>query len=83
MNETALYAAIEEMRAAEREAEHLTRSARRDRTRRAAAPERPAAITASPATIDIGGGGNVQPLRPIRCGGNRGIAAPFDDIEQW
>ena len=50
VNETALYAAIEEMRAAEREAERLTRSARRDRTRRAAAPDAPAAIAGSPTT---------------------------------
>jgi putative transposase len=47
VNETALYAAIEEMHTAEREAERLTRSARRDRTRRAAAPVAPAARDAA------------------------------------
>ena len=43
VDEAALFAAVEEMRAAERHAARLTRSARRDRARRVAAPEQPAA----------------------------------------
>lgn len=81
VNETALYAAIEEMRAAEREAEHLTRSARRDRTRRASAPDGPAAITASPATTPHGAAPSAAPADP---GGDAAeLPQPFDDIEQW
>jgi putative transposase len=81
VNETALYAAIEEMRAAEREAERLTRSARRDRTRRASAPDGPAAITAPPATTSRETATAAAPTDP---GGDVAeLPQPFDDIEQW
>ncbi len=54
VDEAALFAAIEEMRAAERDAARLTRSARRDRARRSASPEQPAspppATSAAPAS---------------------------------
>jgi putative transposase len=77
VNETALYAAIEEMRAAEREAERLTRSVRRDRTRRAAAPDAPAAIAASPAMPPPGAAPSATDP------GAAELPQPFDDIEQW
>jgi putative transposase len=81
VNETALYAAIEEMRVAEREAEHLTRSARRDRTRRASAPDGPAAIIAAPATTSHEAATSAAPADP--GGDAAGLPQPFDDIEQW
>ncbi len=79
IDEVALFRAIEEMRAAERDAARLTRSARRDRTRRAAAPELPAAPPSAepalpaPATAEtlVTGDGEAEMPRP------------FDDIEQW
>lgn len=79
VNETALYAAIEEMRAAERKAERLTRSARRERTRRAAAPDAPGAIAASPAPPPR----EVATSAPADPGAAAGLPRPFDDIEQW
>jgi putative transposase len=78
VNETALYAAIQEMRTAEREAERLTRSARRDRTRRGAAPDAPAAIAASPATTPRGAVPSAAPAEDAAE-----LPQPFDDIEQW
>jgi putative transposase len=81
VNETALYAAIKEMRAAEREAERLTRSARRDRTRRALAPDRPAAITASAAATSREAATSAAPADP--GGDAAGLPQPFDEIEQW
>lgn len=79
IDEAALFEAIEEMRAAERDAARLTRSARRDRTRRAVAPTLPAAppptapaspalpVTASTVTAEV----------------ETELPLPFDDIEQW
>ena len=73
VDETSLFAAIDEMRAIEREAETLTRTARRNRTRRAAvpatgpAPSAPWVTATDSATAGIGVG-------PVR---------PFDDIESW
>jgi putative transposase len=79
VNEAALFAAVEEMRAAEREAERLTRSARRDRVRRSAAPGQPAAppptIPAPPEPV------NIEAVVPDVV---EAIApSPFDIIEQW
>jgi hypothetical protein len=78
MDEAALFAAIEEMRATERDAARLTRSARRDRVRRSAAPEQPAApppVTSSP----------TEPANAIIVPNMvESVApAPFDIIEQW
>ena len=79
VDEAALFAAVEEMRAAEREAARLTRSARRDRVRRSAAPGQPAAPP--PATP--------APPEPVN---NEAVVSdvaeaiapsPFDIIEQW
>jgi putative transposase len=79
VNEAALFAAIEEMRATERDAARLTRSARRDRVHRSAAPEQPAApppITSTP-TEPAGAvaivSGMAEAVAPT----------PFDIIEQW
>jgi putative transposase len=77
--EDALFGAIEEMRAAERDAVRLTRSARRDRTRRVRAPELPAAPPAA------------EPANPppapeaaaVADDGEAELPRPFDDIEQW
>ena len=79
IDEAALFAAIEEMRATERAAAGLTRSARRDRVRRTAAPGRPAAPPSAVST-------STEPT-------NAGTAAPdateavapspFVIIEQW
>jgi putative transposase len=79
VDEAALFAAIEEMRATERDAARLTRSARRDRVRRSAAPEQPAAppsVTSAPtepasAAVTVQSG--VEAVAPV----------PFDIIEQW
>ncbi len=80
IDEAALFRAIEEMRAAERDAARLTRSARRDRTRRAAAPGLPAAPPAA------------EPVPPVPAAAETAVIAddveadlprPFDDIEQW
>jgi putative transposase len=78
VDEAALFAAVEEMRAVERDAVRLTRGARRDRARRAAAPPVPAAPPAG------------APLAPSVAEGlaagmaeDPGPPRPFDDIEQW
>jgi len=77
VDEAALYAAVEEMRTMEREAACLTRSARRDRARRGAAPALPAApppatpAGAGPASAEPAPEPDAEPLQP------------FDDIEQW
>jgi len=78
VDEAALFAAIEEMRATERDAARLTRSTRRDRARRSAAPERPAApppVTSAPS----------EPANAIIVSDMvEAVApAPFDIIEQW
>jgi len=67
VDENSLFAAVEEMRAIEREASRLTRSARRDRTRRCrtqpdSVPETISAAPPEQAAV---------------------IPRPFDDIEQW
>ena len=73
VDEASLFAAIDEMRVIERAAETLTRTARRNRTRRAAvpatgpAPSAPWVAATDSATAGIGVG-------PVR---------PFDDIESW
>ncbi|MDN3562853.1 Mu transposase C-terminal domain-containing protein [Paeniroseomonas aquatica] len=77
VDEAGLYAAVGEMRAMEREATRLTRSARRDRARRDAAPGLPAAPpTAAPAAAGLASTETV--LEP-----EAGPPQPFDDIEQW
>ncbi len=78
IDEAALFAAVEEMRAAERDAARLTRSARRDRTRRARAPDLPAAPPSAepvpPSMIaEAAAADDVETELP----------RPFDDIEQW
>jgi len=77
VNEAALFAAIEEMHAAERDAARLTRSARRDRVRRSAAPGQPAApppaTLAAPASARTGVADVADAAAP----------SPFDVIEQW
>ena len=68
VDEASLFAAIDEMREIERKAETLTRTARRNRTRRQIDSKSDSATTQAetPApTVDIG---------PVR---------PFDDIEPW
>ena len=72
VDEAALFAAVEEMRAAEREATHLTRSARRDRARRQAARIDPA--VSSPAATTV----SSEP-----AGSSDEAPSPFDDVEQW
>lgn len=70
VTEDSLFAAIEEMRTIEREAARLTRSARRDRTRRVTAP-------AASVTEEDDMGSDPVPTEsdePPR---------PFDDIESW
>jgi putative transposase len=67
-DEASLFAAIDEMRDIERKAKALTRTARRNRTRRQIALKPESAATPaerSTSTVDIG---------PVR---------PFDDIELW
>ncbi len=67
VDETALFAMIEQMRQITDAASATTRRARRDRERRAAAParaERPAALPPEP-------------------DGSSAVAAPFEVIEQW
>jgi putative transposase len=79
IDEAALFAAIEEMRATERTAKHLTRAARRDRVRRSAAPGQPAAppsaapASTEPETAEFTGPDVVEAAAP----------SPFDIIEQW
>lgn len=67
VNEAGLFAAIDDMREIERQAIQLTRSARRNRTRRASLlPEAPRA----------------EPSTPI-ASMNFGSVDPFEDIESW
>ena len=80
IDEAALFAAIEEMRATERTAKHLTRSARRDRVRRSAAPGQPAAppptapaVEEPAVAMDSIDSDPVETAAPV----------PFDIIEQW
>lgn len=69
VNEDSLFAAVEEMRSIEREASRLTRSARRDRTRRRiASPDGEPEVASAPATT-----ASVEAEIPT----------PFDDFEQW
>ena len=72
VDEAALFAAVEEMRAAEREATRLTRSARRDRARRHTARLEPALSDPAPAIVATDPVGPPDEAPP-----------PFDDIEQW
>jgi len=79
VDEAALFAAVEEMRMAEREAARLTRSARRDRARRDAAPELPAAPPrVAPVSAETA---NAAPAGPEQA--DTAAPLPFDDIEQW
>ena len=77
VDEAALYAAVEEMRAVEREAARLTRSARRDRARRGAAPELPAAPPMAAPAAAVMASPEAEPELEA------GPPEPFDDIEQW
>jgi hypothetical protein len=80
IDEAALFAAIEEMRATEREAARLTRSARRDRTRRTAAPGQPAA----PPPSAISTSAEATSAAAAALDATDAVApAPFDIIEQW
>ena len=79
VDEAALFAAVEEMRAAEREAARLTRSARRDRVRRSTAPGQPAAPPpATPATPEP-----VNNEAVVSAVAEAIAPSPFDIIEQW
>ena len=79
INEAALFAAIEEMRATERTAKHLTRPARRDRVRRSAAPGQPAAPpSTAPAVAEPAARDSIA-SDPVETA----VPAPFDIIEQW
>ena len=67
VDEASLFAAIDEMREIERKSETLTRTARRNRTRRKTDSVKPDAIsTETPSSI-----------------ANIGPARPFEDIESW
>jgi putative transposase len=80
VDEAGLYAAVEEMRAAEREAARLTRSARRDRARRDAAPGLPAAPPrVAPALAETAIAAMAAPEQAT----DTATLLPFDDIEQW
>ena len=81
VDEAAPFAAVEEMRATEREAARLPRSARRDRARRAAAPARPAAPPPAIPQADPAGGVAEPPTGPPAEA--EAPPRPFDDIEQW
>ncbi len=70
VTEDGLFAAIEEMREIEREAARLTRSARRDRTRRLGRT-----TPAAPLTEE----GDMEPVHTVGEEPSR----PFDDIESW
>ena len=79
VDEAALFAAVEEMRATERDAARLTRSARRDRVRRSAAPGQPAAPPPVTST-------STEPANAVAAvpGATETVApSPFDIIEQW
>ena len=78
IDEAALFAAVEEMRAAERDAARLTRSARRDRTRRARAPDVPAAPPSAEAAPPL-----VSEEAAAADDEETELPRPFDDIEQW
>ena len=68
IDETSLFAAIDEMRTIEHKAERLTRTARRNRTRRqidARSEQAPSQAEVPTSTVDIG---------PVH---------PFEDIESW
>ncbi len=80
IDEAALFEAIEEMRAAERDAARLTRSARRDRTRRAVAPVQPAA---PPSTAPTFPAPSTAETAVMDGGTEAELPRPFDDIEQW
>jgi putative transposase len=76
VDEAALFAAIEEIRTTERNAARLTRSARRNRVRRSAAPEGPAAPPPA----------STEPASEVATVPDMGEAVaptPFDIIEQW
>jgi putative transposase len=79
IDEAALFAAIEEMRATERDAACLTRSARRNRVRRSAAPDQAAAPP--PAIPPSAGLASVVSAIPDDA--DSAAPAPFDMIEQW
>ena len=76
VDEAGLFAAVEEMRAAERDAARLTRSARRDRARRLAAPEQPAAPPSAARPAPRGTVPAVDATEIV-------APIPFDNIEQW
>jgi len=79
VDEAALFAAVEEMRAIERDAARLTRSERRDRVRRSAAPGQPAAPPSAAST-------SPEPTSAAAAVPDVAEAAapsPFDIIEQW
>lgn len=77
MDEAELYAAKGEMRAMEREAARLTRSAWRDLARRCAAPGLPAAPPLwAPAAAERTSAGTALELEAR-------APQPIDDIEQW
>ena len=71
MDEATLFAAIEEMRAVEREATSLTRAARRNRARQMSRPVPPPAQP----TPDRATTGSESPGADVLC--------PFDDLEEW
>ncbi|HYA39644.1 MAG TPA: Mu transposase C-terminal domain-containing protein [Candidatus Methylomirabilis sp.] len=75
IDEASLFAAIDEMRAIERKAETLTRTARRNRARRQAASTLAPALAAP----------NVAPTppEPAASAVDLGPVRPFDDIELW
>ncbi len=79
IDEAALFAAVEEMRAAERDAARLTRSARRDRARRARAPDLPAA----PPSAEPGKPAPVTETIEIADDADTELPCPFDDISHW
>jgi putative transposase len=79
VDEAALFAAIEEMRATERDAARLTRSARRNRVRRSAAPEQPAAPPpATPTSTE-----QTSEVAIVPDMAEAVAPTPFDVIEQW
>jgi putative transposase len=79
VDEAALFAAIEEMRAIERDAVRLTRSARRDRVRRSAAPGQPAAPPPGTSTsLEATSAPAADPDTEETA-----APSPFDVIEQW
>ena len=81
VDEAGLFAAVEEMRTAEREAARLTRSARRDRARRDAAPGLPAAPPKGvPVPAETA---SAAPAGPEPAADTAPAPLPFDDIEQW